>query len=165
MNFPGQNVLLTLFCRWTKSLARTWALQVWTLSVKYLYLFLQALSSFSIIVRFLVVESQNFPVIPVVWDQSTDPSQVIHNVAKAGCPPGISFPTGEAGGLGETSPYGAMLAWGKTMRSTCNHPSYLLVQSVWVPELQQGTSASPSHPRVLSVMSCFWRIVSCSSEG
>ena len=27
-NFPGQNVLLTLFCRSTKSLARTWALQV-----------------------------------------------------------------------------------------------------------------------------------------
>lgn len=72
----------------------------------------------------------------------------------------LSFPTGDMGGSGKTSLHSAELAWGEGQ--CCRHvasPLTLLMQSVFVSEMQGATSASPLCSRILSAVSCSWIVV------
>lgn len=151
------------FCRWAKPLVGiiTWALQVWTWSAKKHVLVVVSPSPFFITVRFPVVESQDSPAIPVVWDQSRGSCKVTHNAGEAVCHLGFSCSLEELEAHWE--PFCMVLCWpgaGQLGQHEATSITfwYHLSWSPWFKGMLQP------HPCVLgfSVATCYWIAVSCS---
>ena len=144
----------TWTCLLTTVGVTAWTLQVWTQSPKPTCWLLQAPP------HRRAVTTEESPPVPMVQGQGRGSHKTTHDVGgREGA--GFSFPIGAT----RDSGIGAALAWGGAVWSMRCCFSYLPLQSVMVAVVLDVLQPHLPHSRMLSVVSCFWRVVSLLLRG